>query len=385
MTIMDPRSAGLNEDALALLSGRIDADIKKGRYFAASIIVARGGSVGYRQTMGNVSPGRAARDEDVYLLMSVSKSFTAAMILRAIDQGRLELDSRAADILPYFGALGKQRITIRQLLTHTAGTHAAFAPAPPLTMDEMGELEKNVRALAAVPVANIPGERVVYNPFASYAVLGQILVELDPTKRSFRDILREDLFEPLGMKNASYGLAVDDPRRVPVSHPEPTPATVPVAHVLNNAIRSDTEHPAGGAFGTADDVFKFADALRQRGTDGRYRLLSPSLFEYASQNHTGDMGNGAWDFFREGHDLPDFPANFSLLGGYVRGVGHYMSALGQTASPRAFGAVGGGSTLWMVDPERELTFVFLSAGFLDGLDHMLRLQQLSDLALAACD
>jgi len=60
-----------------------------------------------------------------------------------------------------------------------------------------------------------------------------------------------------------------------------------------------------------------------------------------------------------------------------------LAFLGHTASSRAFGAVGGGSTLLLVDPDRDLTFVFLSAGFIDGLDHFARLQQLSDLALAA--
>lgn len=67
-----------------------------------------------------------------------------------------------------------------------------------------------------------------------------------------------------------------------------------------------------------------------------------------------------------------------------RTQGHYLTGAGQTASPRAFYAVGGGSTMWMVDPDRDLTFVFLCAGLLDGLAHLQRLQRLSDLALAAC-
>jgi CubicO group peptidase (beta-lactamase class C family) len=106
---------------------------------------------------------------------------------------------------------------------------------------------------------------------------------------------------------------------------------------------------------------------------------------YATRNHTGTAGNGAWDFFRESRDLPDFPAYFSLLGGYVRGDGLYLTALSQTASCSAFGAVGGGSTFWMVDPERDLTFVFLGSGFLFGLDHMRRLEQLADMAIAAVE
>lgn len=124
--------------------------------------------------------------------------------------------------------------------------------------------------------------------------------------------------------------------------------------------------------------------LRRGGTDGTYRLLSRTLFDYAVQNSTGKMSNGAWDFARVGAGLPDYPANFSLLGGYVRGTGHNISGAGFTASSGAFCAIGGGSTLWMVDPARDLTFVFLSAGFIEGLDHLQRLCRLSDLALASC-
>jgi CubicO group peptidase (beta-lactamase class C family) len=378
--------AGLDAAALERLNARIEKDVKNGRYLGASILVARGGVVGHRASLGQVAPGRAAADDDVYLMMSLSKSFTAALVLRAIDHGRFTLDTRVAEILPDFGVRGKQRVTVRHLLTHTAGTYAGFAPPPPLTMaDHVGDLAANVRVISALPAANVPGERVVYNPFASYAILGQLLVETDPQGRSFREIAREDLFEPLGMGDASYGLAVNAPRRVPVSVPKTEGAVTDnaVMEMLNLVFDEKSEHPAGGAFGTLEDAFRFAETMRRRGDSGEYRLLSHALFDYACRSHTGDRPNGFWDFDRQARDIPEFPANFTLLGGYVRGDGHYLSALGHTASARAFGAVGGGSTLWLVDPDRDLTFVFLSAGFLEGLDHFGRLQQVCDLALAA--
>jgi CubicO group peptidase (beta-lactamase class C family) len=378
--------AGFDLEALARLSGRIREDVEQGRIFGASILVAREGKIGYRDTIGEVAPGRPAASDDIYLMMSLSKAFTASLVLRAVDRGQLTLDTRACEILPGFAANGKQRVTIRHLLTHTAGTYANVLPPPPLTVADMGNLEKNVAAISVLPAAYRPGERVVYNPFAGYAALGQILVAIDDAGRSFREIARQDLFAPLGMSDTSYGLAVDAPRRVPVSFTDSssTPASAAVAHMLNS-VNEHTEHPAGCSFGTIDDVFRFTEALRGGGASGTYRLLSSAMFDYASQNHTGDLVDGAWAFDREQKDLPDSPANFSLLGGYVRGRGHHSSALGFTASPRAFGAVGGGSTFWMVDPERDLTFVFLSAGFIDGLGHFLRLQRLTDLALAACE
>jgi CubicO group peptidase (beta-lactamase class C family) len=107
------------------------------------------------------------------------------------------------------------------------------------------------------------------------------------------------------------------------------------------------------------------------------------MTEYAFRNHTGDRPNEFWDFNKEAADLPDFPANFTLGGGYVRGTGHHLTPLGQTASPTAFGAVGSGTTAWMVDPVRGVTVVFLSSGLVEGLRHFQRLQRINDLALAA--
>ena len=385
-TSSDAEMLNLDEDALRRLSGRIASDVAAGRYLGASLLVARGGVIGYRDQIGQVAPGRPASEDDIYLLMSLSKAFTAALVLRAIDHGRLSLDTRIADVIPAFAVRGKHLITIRQLLTHSGGTYSGFPPPPPLTMaQDVGELKKNVQVLSGLPLAFTPGSQVVYNPFASYALLGQILVEIDERGRSFSEIARDDLFAPLGMMDTTYGLAVNEPRRVPVSVAGANAAVIDKAmfEILNTAFHERSEHPAGGAFGTTTDVFRFADALRRGGSSDEYRLLSRTIFEYACRNHTGSMRNGFWDFDREARGIPEFPANISLLGGYVRETGHHLTPLGHTASSRAFGAVGGGSTLWLVDPDRDLTFVFLSAGFLEGLDHFARLQQLSDLALAA--
>ena len=381
----NPASIGLDPTALQRLVAGIQADIDQGQTGAASFIVARGGKIGCREVLGNVAPGRAAAADDLYLLMSLSKSFAASLVLRAIDHGRFTLDTRAADVLPGFGAAGKQSITVRQLLSHTAGIFPALPPPPPLGFDDMGNLAKVVAAISAVPVAYPPGTQCSYAPTAGHAVLAQMMVVTDPGKRSFSEIAQEELFKPLGMIDTRYGMSLDEPRRVPTFYTErkTTPATTAAANMLNTFMPKG-EVPAGNAYGTVDDVFRFAEVMRRRGTNGSYRLMSPALFDYASQNHTGNMSNGATQFYILEHGMPDYPVNFSLLGGYVRGHGHYLSGAGLTASPRAFYAVGGGSTMWMVDPERDLTFVFLCAGLLDGLAHFERLQRFSDLALAAC-
>lgn len=78
-----------------------------------------------------------------------------------------------------------------------------------------------------------------------------------------------------------------------------------------------------------------------------------------------------------------YPANFTLMGGYVRGEGNYLNPAGLTASPSTLSAMGGCSTGWMIDMERDLTFIFLSSGFVPGFAHSKRLQRYADLALTA--
>lgn len=379
--------AGLNTGALANLDSSIQKDIDDGRIFGASIIVGREGKIGHRKTFGTVAPGRKTADDDIFLLMSLSKSYTAALVLRAIDQGRFTLDTPIAELVPGFGFGGKQNATVRMLLTHTGGTYPGLAPPPGLTLPDIGNLEKLVAAMGAMPAAFTPGTRCHYNSFGGICTLGRALVLTDPKGRSFSRIAKEDLFDPLGMKDTSFGLPDSNARRVPISFTEKnsTPNTPAVIHMLTAPFGAGMEVPAGNAFGTAMDVFRFADLMRARGSNGSVRFISPALFDYATRNHTGDMMNGAWEFETAARNLPPLRANFSLMGGYARDEGHFQTGLGSTASPRAFGAIGGGSTMWMVDPARDLTFVFLSAGFIEGLSHIQRLSRLSDLALAACD
>ena len=155
--------------------------------------------------------------------------------------------------------------------------------------------------------------------------------------------------------------------------------------MLTKGCTNENEVPAAFAFCTIHDLFRFVETIRQRGTNGDYRLMSKALFDYACKNHTGSLPNSAFVPEKEARSKPDSPALYSLLGGYVRGEGHYLTGAGYTPSPRAFYGVGGGSTMWMVDPDRDLTVCFLSADFIERLHHLERLSKINDLALAACD
>lgn len=412
-TALKPYDAGMDEAALTRLDASVQADIDAGLHFGASLLVARGGTIVHRANLGTVAPHRPAASDDRYLLMSMAKAFTAVLVLRAIETGRFQLETRVDEVLPGFGVGGKKSATVRQLLAHTAGLPTVLVP-PPLPLTAIGDLPRKAKAIKKLKAVYKPGTRCAYTSGTGYDALGQILVETDPKRRSFNRIAKEDLFEPLGMHNTSFGLPSDDPKRVPVSFTpaNQAPTSSIIRHIFNDRMGTNSEFPAAGAFGEIDDLLLFTEALIGRRSKNPFRLLSPSMFDHARQNHTGDLNLEAipprerfgmlrqtlgsasifelFAAFRAARGgqatkskLPPFPGNFTLLGGYVRGRGDYQNPAGRTASPSAMTAVGGASTGWLIDTDRDLTFIFLSAGFIEGLAHPQRLSRLCDLAIAA--
>ncbi|MER2507612.1 MAG: serine hydrolase domain-containing protein [Amaricoccus sp.] len=384
--IIDPTAAGMDGVALAAIDTLLLGDIAKSRNFGAALLVARGGKVVHLAELGTVAPGRPAAIDDRYMLMSMSKAFTAVMVLRAVDAGWLSLDTKAAEIAPAFASGGKQDATIRQLLCHTAGL-PTMPVAPPLPLSAAGHLAEHFDAICALEAVYEPGTRCAYTSGTGYDALGQLLVLADPAKRSFRQMAQDEVFGPLGMMNSSFGLSPANPKRVPVSFTPSatTPASPVIAQVFNQGIDADAEYPCAGAFADIMDVFRFTEAIAGRGP----ALMSPALFEEARHNATGELileniaPKGFPAFPLDAAGIDPYPAHFTLLGGYTRGEGDIFSPAGSTASPGALVAVGGGSTGWMYDPARDLTVIFLSAGLVEGFAHPKRLLVINDLAIAA--
>ena len=385
--VVAPEEAGLNPAALARLREWVVRDIAAGRHHGATMLVARRGRVALFESLGlsDTKSNRAARTDDVYCIMSLAKSLTAAIILNLVDQGKLTLDSRVVDFLPKFGVRGKADITVHQLMTHTAGTYSGWLAPGKSSLDNVEDIAlwPMVERVSAQSLEFRPGSGVYYNPVASYYLLGAIIETVEG--RRFRDVLKSAICDVVGMEDTSCGLPVDHPRRVPTRMAERTPGVIDmdVQERLNQVLDETVDSPAGFMFSSVPDLFRFCEALRNRGRAAGGRIFSEAMARYAYRNHTGAMTNEFWDFNKAAAGIAEFPANFALGGGYIRGTGHYLTPCGQTASPDSFAALGSGSTHFFFDPERELSFVYLSSGLYVGLAHFQRCQILADLALAA--
>lgn len=372
-------------DRFAQLIGAIETDIANGQYDGAVALVAEQGEIVLHQALGHsdLSAGRATGLDDVFHLMSITKQLTTVVVLMAIEQGKFSLDTPVADVIPEFGVKGKQNITVYHLLTHTSGMNEELPAAlPPGRHVHIAEL---VAAVSDERLQRRPGSAVTYNAYAAHAILAEMVCRLDEKQRPFRDIIREDLFLPLGMHSSSLSLRPElADRRVPiVARFESGGLFEPSAFdALNLLATEEAEFAAAGAMGTAMDVFRFAEMMRRGGElDGR-RFLSHAMVKNAITNHTGQQANDIFDWAREIHDWPDWPAYIGLTF-FLRGEGTFPCHMGHSTSPGTFCGEGAGSTLFWVDPERDLSFVFLSAGIMDEADNILRCQKLSDLVVAA--
>jgi CubicO group peptidase (beta-lactamase class C family) len=142
------------------------------------------------------------------------------------------------------------------------------------------------------------------------------------------------------------------------------------------------EMPGASAIGTAADLFRWGEALRRGGELDGARILSPAMLEFALRNHTGTQTNRIFDSMCEARGWDPYPANLGY-GFFLRGTETYTMPFGLTASSGTFGGLGAGSTMFWVDPQRELVFVCLTSGTLEDSRNFERMQKLSDLVLAS--
>jgi CubicO group peptidase (beta-lactamase class C family) len=150
----------------------------------------------------------------------------------------------------------------------------------------------------------------------------------------------------------------------------------------NQYITEDAEIPWMGCISTVYDLFRFAEMLRRGGELDGVRILSPASVRQATTIQTGVLANDYYALMMEKQDIKPPPANIGL-DFQIRGEGIGPNSMGNLTSPGTYGKFGLGGTGFWVDPERDVTFVFLRSGLLEHLNDTVRYQRISDMALAA--
>jgi CubicO group peptidase (beta-lactamase class C family) len=380
--------AGLNETRLAHLRAVIEADVKRRLYHGAVIMVARHGRVGLQAAIGSADEQqtRPLRTDSVFSIFSVTKALTNILVLRAVELGQLALTTKVVDVIPEFSGGLREQITLFHLITHTSGLPMVFTPKPGMYIDRLDEI---IAAICEnVHSAEPPGERCAYSPLANQALLGEALRRTDPKGRSYRTIVEDELFRPLGMSSSSIGVRADLKSRHIIPDFRGNFAIQHPSHGNlgpNGAFEEEhAEMPWVGAVSSVPDMFRWAEMLRRDGALDGARIVSPATLALARRNWTGDKPNELYKVLAHKRGWEPSPAYIGL-GFSLRGTAYCHHMFGTLASPDTFGNYGAGSALYWVDPERDLTFVCLTAGVMESNDNIERFQRLSDIAIGAAE
>ena len=162
---------------------------------AASVLVIKDGKVLKQKVYGKASldPPIAADLRTVFPIFSTIKVFTAAGVLRLVDQGKLSLDDPLGKFLPNQPGTWRD-ITVRQLLSHTSGLPDLID-----TSDEWKYLSEDredaLKLVASRPLASKPGVVCAYQQ-TGYVLIGKIVEKV--TGKPFARYMTEDVFLPLG-------------------------------------------------------------------------------------------------------------------------------------------------------------------------------------------
>ena len=379
---------GFDAERLARVRAAVLSDIDHGRCHGVALSVARHGRIVLNLCEGYAdrAAGTKLQPNAVFATMSVAKQFTNVLTLSLVERGLLKLHSPVAEVIPEFGKLGKEKVNLYHLLTHTSGVLSA---APPVPTEVLMNIEALVQFACGLPLESQPGERVNYSLLLGHTIIAAMCLRVAGRGRSFANMLREDLFEPLGMRHTSLGLRDDLVARfspVRAAYDDNILSLTPkqVLEGVGALIATPgCEIPGGGCVTTIDDLHRFAEMLRRGGELDGARVLSPGMIEFCTRNHTGEMRNVFFDATRGTRNWVTYPAAIGV-GFFVRGEGptpgHHFSPM---HSSNAFGGFGAGSTGFSIDPARDLSIAFLSTGLMEDSYHLERMSTLATMVLAA--
>jgi CubicO group peptidase (beta-lactamase class C family) len=343
-----------------------EANVAGGREVGAAVAVYHRGRPVVALTGGSFDEAgsRPYTDDTLQLIFSTTKGMAALAVALCVERGLLDYDAPVVDCWPEFGAAGKGRITVAQLLSHQAGLPVVDGA---LTIDQVLDWDHMVGRLAAQAPIWEPGTAHGYHAVTFGWLAGELVRRVDPKGRTLGGFVADELTGRIDAE-AWIGLPAEHEDRVSplvVSPPNADPAVValmrqllgpdtlagralflggaftPGDHVWNSPRLHGAEIPAANGIATAAALARlYAAAIGE--VDG-VRLLDPATVERARTTVTPQ-------------DEPDqvlvFPTTFGM--GFMTS-GTFTPMLG----PGSFGHAGAGGSLAFGHPEAEIGFGYV--------------------------
>lgn len=368
-----PELVGLSTERLARIGEVMQKYVDEGRLGGAVTLVARNGKVAYLQSFGKLDPttGAVMPTDAIFRIASQSKAVTSVAVMILFEEGKLLLGDPVSKYIPEFKDTtvavpetakkgpgykvvpAKRPVTIRDLLTHTAGISNGDGPAKDLYQaaglqgwflaDRNVPVGDLIKKLAKLPFDAQPGEKWVYG--YNTDILGY-LVEV-VSGMSLADFIKKRITEPLGMTDTYFFLPEGKAGRLAAVYGTGKDGKAElVGDPRENAyVQGPRMCFAGGAglLSTAEDYARFLLMLQSGGEWGGVHVLSPKSVELMTADHAGALYNSQGRGFG--------------LGFWVT---KELGKNGEPGSPGAFGWGGAYHTTYWVDPAEKLVAVFMT-------------------------
>ncbi len=224
--------------------------------FNGSALVAEEGKIIYKNGFGmaNMEWNIPNAPDTRFRLGSITKQFTSMLIMQLVEEGKLKLDVPITTYIPDYPKDKGEKITIHNLLTHTSGipNYTEQASFREIMRDPVSPIDL-IKTFWNLPLDFEPGEKFKYSN-SGYIVLGYIIEKI--TGKTYEEVLKEKIFEPLGMKNSGYDHSSDIiPKRASGYNKSGTD--------YFNAAYIDMSVPfsAGSIYSTTEDLYLWDQAL----------------------------------------------------------------------------------------------------------------------------
>jgi CubicO group peptidase (beta-lactamase class C family) len=313
--------------------------IDAGSFAGAALLVARGGRLLIEHYAGQAAPGLPAGPATLWPIASISKVYTAAMIMRLVELGELTLNTLVCQVLPAFQGAGREHIRLRHLLTHTAGLIyespemearlAARTPMPALIAE----------ALEARPQSR-PGTALAYADY-HYLLAGH-MAEV-ATGRPYARLVQSLVLEPAGL-HATF-LPPDPADHGRIARVRGVLAEGSEGAMYNSPYALGLAHPAFGVVATAADLLRFALHFAPGGP----RIHCETTVRAMTSDQTGGVPgrHPSMQGFGEG-------ARMSWGLGWALQTAELPALFSELLSFRCFGHGGASGCQLVIDPELDL-------------------------------
>lgn len=314
-----PAALGFSPERLARIDAVMQEHVRQGHIPGAMMVLIRNGQIVYQKAFGyrDVEAKTPAKVDDLFRIMSMTKAITTVGVMLLYEEGKIRLDDPVSRYIPafqnpkiltafhekdttYTAIPARREVTIRHLLTHTAGipySHPLYKKAgiPDFFSLEPKTLAQTIPALGRLPLLHEPGEKYTYG--LNTDVLGY-LIEVVSGQR-FGDFLRQRIFSPLGMDDT--GFYQPDSKKSRLMHlyaqfgPNQPMQRHPDFAEENYPIAGAKTYESGGAglSSTVLDYAKFLQMLLNGGSFNGQQLLGRKTVELMSTNQIGDLE--VWD------------------------------------------------------------------------------------------